>query len=433
MNKETAFERLNAYLGDLWIIDTHEHLPGREELLDPQGDFLHEYLWHYFCTDLVAAGLTQAQLARARDKSLPVMDRWAMLEPYWQRCRFTGYGRSLSRAVQGIYGLPDIRTDTIQELDARFKALRAEGSFEYVLKQKSRIHMSVLDSDLNCDKRYFRSMFRMDDFLSPHLLTDIQDAERRAGMRVRGFLDWLDACDKLVDEAWQAGAVGFKTTIAYERPLAVERASFHEAEACFNAFFDSAHIRTSPPVHTTRAYEDYMIHRILRRVEQRGMIAQIHTGMFDGFGNLMRNADPVPLCSLFPAFPDLRFVLMHIGYPYQMALSAIGKMFPNVYLDMCWAHILSPNASRQILSEWLDAMPYTKICAFGGDYLFIDGVYGHQAIAREDVAWSLAQKVAEGVMDEACARQIGYALLVSNPYTIFGLERLGVAPPPADG
>lgn len=49
---------------------------------------------------------------------------------------------------------------------------------------------------------------------------------------------------------------------------------------------------------------------------------------------------------------------------------------------MCWAHIVPPVASRNILSEWLEFLPYNKINGFGGDYCFVDGVYGHQYIAR---------------------------------------------------
>ena len=74
----------------------------------------------------------------------------------------------------------------------------------------------------------------------------------------------------------------------------------------------------------------------------------------------------------------------------------LAKNFPNVHLDMCWAHIVSPNASVLALQEWIDTVPLNKISAFGGDYLFVDGVYGHQHLARADVVRALAAKVEEG-------------------------------------
>ena len=41
------------------------------------------------------------------------------------------------------------------------------------------------------------------------------------------------------------------------------------------------------------------------------------------------------------------FDIFHIGYPYQQTLSALAKNFANVYIDMCWAHIISPDSQHQ--------------------------------------------------------------------------------------
>jgi hypothetical protein len=97
-------------------------------------------------------------------------------------------------------------------------------------------------------------------------------------------------------------------------------------------------------------------------------------------------------------------------------------MFPNVYADMCWVHIISPVAARNILSEWLELFPYTKINGFGGDYCLVDGVYGHQYLARRNIAAVLSEKVEDGLfsVEEAC--RIGKAILHDNPVRIFGLD-----------
>jgi len=89
---------------------------------------------------------------------------------------------------------------------------------------------------------------------------------------------------------------------------------------------------------------------------------------------------------------------------------------------MCWAHIISPAASRSALADFLDALPYTKISAFGGDYMFVDGVWGHLSLARENVARVLAEKVREGVFTREKALQIGLALFHDNPARIFRLQ-----------
>ena len=115
------------------------------------------------------------------------------------------------------------------------------------------------------------------------------------------------------------------------------------------------------------------------------------------------------------------FDIFHIGYPYQNILTVMAKNFQNVYIDMCWAHIVSPNASVQALIEWIDTVPLNKISAFGGDYLFVDGVYGHQYLARMDVARALSAKIEEGLFDIGKAEEIARLFLYENPKKLFRL------------
>jgi len=78
-------------------------------------------------------------------------------------------------------------------------------------------------------------------------------------------------------------------------------------------------------------------------------------------------------------------------------------------------------AAGRTLSEWLEFLPYTKICGFGGDYAFIDGVYAHQFMARNIIAEVLSEKVTSGLFGVEKACEIGKALLYDNPVRIFGL------------
>ena len=126
--------------------------------------------------------------------------------------------------------------------------------------------------------------------------------------------------------------------------------------------------------------------------------------------------------NLFIEYPGVRFDIFHMGYPYMMEMSNLAKNFRNVFIDMAWGNIISPEAARRALVEWLDAVPANKISAFGGDYCFVDGVYGHQKIARGNVAAALAQKVADGSFDLDRAKEIAHWLLVDNPTRIFRLE-----------
>jgi predicted TIM-barrel fold metal-dependent hydrolase len=165
-----------------------------------------------------------------------------------------------------------------------------------------------------------------------------------------------------------------------------------------------------------------MFHYILDLANRENLVVQIHTGIQEGSGNILENTRPELLTDLFLQYPDVDFDLFHIGYPFQNTIIVLAKYFPNVYIDMCWSHIVSPNASINFIQEFIDTVPLNKLSAFGGDYLFIDGVYGHQYLARINVAKALTLKVSDGIFDIDKAKETAKMFFYDNPMKLFRLE-----------
>jgi hypothetical protein len=118
--------------------------------------------------DLVSAGLPEEGLEKARNSSQDLMERWDLVEPHWHAAKSTGYGRALEIAARDLYGIPAITRETLPELNTAFVAAReCGGHFDFVLKEKSRIAVSILDADLGCDRRYFVSVSHPEGFLTP--------------------------------------------------------------------------------------------------------------------------------------------------------------------------------------------------------------------------------------------------------------------------
>ena len=421
-----CLDELREYIFNLEIVDTHEHLPAREDLREKPTDVLREYLTHYLSSDLVSAGLSPENLQRARDIKIPLPDRWQIVAPYWEACRHTGYCRSLDIAVRDLYNIEEIRRDTIEELDAAFQKSLEAGQFNKVLKEKSKIRISLLDSNPDCDRDFFRTVFRLDAYILPRTGEEIRTIEKEHGTRIASLEDWLEACEACMDRWIAKGAVALKSALAYLRTLKFEKVTRYEAERDFNAIFERRHFPDwEPDVFSIgKDFQDYMMHYILGLAGRRRLPVQIHTGIHAGNGNYIYHSDPSLLSNLFIAYPDVRFDLFHIGYPYHNVLGALAKTFPNVFIDMCWAHIISPNAATEALCEWIDTAPINKISAFGGDYCFIDGVYGHQYLARENVCRALSEKVEQGIFGVDRAKQIARMLFYDNPLNLFGLKEI---------
>ena len=418
-----VFDALRDYVFDLDIIDTHEHVPGREAARDMRTDVLAEYLAHYFSCDLVSAGLEPAQLQAARDASKPLAKRWALVEPFWDAARNTGYGRALDLAARDLYGFPRIDRKTIGPLAEAFAAARAAGrTYEDVLKTRSRIRLSILDSDLDCDPRFFRSTLRLDDFVTVATREALANLARAAGVDALHSLDDLeDACEKVLDQGLARGIVCLKSGLAYCRTLRYPKTPRADADADFTAIF--AEQSFTPPTRPfSGALANYMMHHVCRLADARALPFQFHTGIQEGNGNYVYHSDPALLTDLFLEYPNVRFDCFHIGYPYQQTLAVLAKNFRNVFIDFSWAHIISPAASVAALVEYLDSVPANKISGFGGDYCFVDGIYGHQFLAREDVARALAIRVDQGACDLDEARRLAKMILHDNPIAIFRLE-----------
>ena len=135
--------------------------------------------------------------------------------------------------------------------------------------------------------------------------------------------------------------------------------------------------------------------------------------------NLVTNSNPTHLVNLFIDYGEAKFDILHGSYPYTAELATLAKNFHNVYVDLCWLHIISPSHARRALSEFLDTVPSNKILAFGGDYRFVEGVYGHAVIARQNVAKVLTEKVEEDGYEEMEAIHLAKRLLRDNAIELF--------------
>lgn len=402
------------YVKELTIIDTHEHLPAFESKRD-HNDIISEFLGHYYNVDLVSAGLSLETCELVKGNTLSVKEKWDYIKHYWDVCKFTGYGQSLRIAARDLYGISEICDSTIEDLNEAYKKSFEENHYDIVLKEKSKIKKSILDiwGYEEVDSRYFIAANRIDRLINPQKSSDIAMIEKITGIMITSFEKYLEACKKRIDQYYSVSKI-LKLGSAYERTLEFSRAAKHEAESAFNKLSI-----TGPYFAYDQNLSNYLLHFILEYAQEKGMVLQIHTGIQEGHGNMLRNSAPGNLNSLFLEYPNMKFDLFHIGYPYQNELGSLCKMFPNVYVDMCWAHIVSPVAARNTLSEWLELFSYKKISGFGGDYQLIDGVYGHQYIARRNIAQVLSEKVENGLFEIEDACHIAKAILFDNPSELF--------------
>lgn len=166
-------------------------------------------------------------------------------------------------------------------------------------------------------------------------------------------------------------------------------------------------------------YRALLTDNILSMASELGLAVGVHTGMWGDF----RALDPKHLIPAIIRHPETKFDIYHMGMPWVRDTGIMGKNFPNVWLNLCWSHVISPRMVCSALDEWMDLVPMNKIIAFGGDYdKQIEKVYGHLVMARENIARVLGGRVDDGLMTEEEAITIAKKWFYHNPKELYDLK-----------
>ncbi len=417
--KTALYGRLKNEVDEIQIVDCHEHLERDRDFATGDGLHLGRLFWHYASCDLVSAGMPQADMAKMQnDRKLSPRERWALAEPWYRKAWNTGYCEALRIAIRDLYGIDDFSPDTA---DALTDALRKNVKAGFTRRVFDRAGIDFALNNLWGPRPVFNADFDPDcfipDMVEPFTSLPLQELARDSGLQVRTLDEYLAVIDHYFEKNGRAAAA-FKVGRAYDRTLFWEDVPRSAVEKTFNrllAFNDR------PDRRDVHALEDFILHYCCRKCGDYGVRMKFHTGLQEGNGNLITNSRAALLANLFMKYPKTTFDIYHISYPYQEEALTLVKNFANVTIDFCWMWIIGASAGRRMLSDLLDAVPANKIHGFGGDYLFVEGSYGHAAMARREITRVLCEKVEEGRFTEDQALTVARQLLRDNALENFGL------------
>ncbi|MGQ9639407.1 MAG: amidohydrolase family protein [Candidatus Bathyarchaeia archaeon] len=439
MGMET--ENIRNEISRIRLIDTHEHLQRENDRIKSDVDVLSIFLLQYASSDLISSGLSYREYQKILDPKEPIEQRWETISPFWEKIRNTAYARALNIAARDLYG-SELNKDTCREISLKMKEMNRKGLYRWVLKERSGIDISLQDTLLKpkshaywntppvnklleVDREFFIPVHRFQDFITIQDRSDVEAIAYRRGTSIHTLSDLLENLEAEFHEL-SGRIAAVKLWLGYRRQILFEKATFHEAERVFNRIFsqkvfdrvDADGVGMTVPEDITleeaKPLHDFIVHKLIQLAGRYGVPIQIHTGMHERNENLLINTNPINLTNLFMEYKNVKFDLFHGGYPYIGESAVLAKNFSNVYLDMAWLHIISPNTAREALSEWLDTVPSNKILGFGGDYIFVEGVYGHSVIARENIARVLTRKVEDGDFKVEEALTIARKILREN-------------------
>ncbi len=416
------------------FVDTHEHLweesmrvrgvaQGKDSKL-PAPD-LGMLFCHYTNSDLIVSGMPPKDMERVTEYELSPREKWALVAPFYERIRHTGYGRFVRETVRKLFDEDDLRDDNAESISEKLRKAVQPGFYRIVLRDFANVEYAQVNN--------LQAPVFMQTELPDLLCQDISTVPLSSGLDVKGLSkafnkevgslkDWHELIDGCFAR-FGPRAIATKNQSAYARGLDYDEVSAEDAAPLFARHLQNPR-RLTPA--ETKAVQDHLFHYCIDKATEYKLPVKLHTGYFAGHGGMPLHrvrANAGDACALLRAHPDARFDFFHIDYPYQDEMIAIAKHYPNAWVDMCWTWIINPAACVRFVKEFVTAAPVNKLLTFGGDVLPVELVPGHAAVARQGLAQAVSELVAENWVGAGEVETLIRRLMCGNAHELFDYER----------
>lgn len=395
---------LYDYILSLPLFDSNESLPPVEELR-PRRDIIAEFMGDMPAESLAAAGLPPEKLELARGGELSIREKWELIAPYWSRARFTPGCRAAELASRELYGFDAINRESIEALDATFRSTFGGDRYNYIMRERCNIELAVLFAQPSgtADRRYFLPSADIGGLVAPDSREALLAAGREVGVTASAFDDYLEACARKIGFL-SADSRALTCETAGRRMPSPYKTSYSDARSAFDSFMEDSRYTESS------ALQRFLYRFLLGLASERGMTFRLD----EDSRSCAFHDDPDGFRGLSELFPKLKFDILVSAYPRRHSLGYMAGLLPNVYV----------NLSRSVgaAAEYLEFVPYNKIIVFGGGCTTVDAIYGRAALARENLARVLSEKIGAGVVKPGDARTVARALTCGNAREIYRPE-----------
>jgi hypothetical protein len=429
-DNNNVYQNIRQHADQVKVINTHEHQHQPEEYGNYKFRFYHLLAASYLSADVTSEGANGHNWKLMDSLSLDQL--WDIYGEALNCTRATSYYSQFVKGFRKLYGFSDLYfteeniatlssqiEDNYKDYKSWFDNAFQEAGFELMFIDQ---YWKPFNTEI--DERYFALAFNINALVSasskkPEKGSELGGFYKEAageGYKINDLNEYLAFCDHLFKKNVERKAICIKNSQAYSRTLFYENIAYEEARNLFAK--PSARL---PPMEAKKI-EDFMFHWIIQKAVEYDLPVQIHTGYLAGNSNTLDNGQPVKLNNLFLQYPEAKFSLFHGGFPWTGEYAALGKMFPNVYLDLVWLPQISREEAVNSLDVMLDCVPYNKFF-WGGDCGLIEESVGSLEFAKDVISEVLSRRVARGLLTEEVALEIVDRIFRKNALEVFNLEK----------
>lgn len=415
---------LACAIAEMPLHDTHEHLASEDRYVASPPDVLRDLFDNYILGDLAVAGASPEAIARLLDADDPdLRARFEGIAPAWESCRHTGYGDAVRAIARDVFGIEMLTASALEAAQPMSVALRAPGKRLEILQRAGLDHVQVDDCVWKCAPDQSGPDFFLYDLSWLSFSSGQVDAARihaEVGVEVTD-LETLRGAMEALFVRYAPFAVAVKTQHAYNRTLRWSEPD----EATVARALDKTLVGIAPDEGEFLALGDWCLARGVELAGQFGLPVKIHTGYYAGHSRMLMDRIPAGhLSALLARYPQTRFVLMHIAYPYSDEVLALAKHYPNVWVDLCWAWSINPLAASDFVRQFVHAAPSNKLLGFGGDSVWPWASVAYADQARAWLTRALEVEVTDRLLTEQDAIALAHRFLHENQRICFDIDGL---------
>ena len=421
-----CYDDLRAYCESVPLVDCHDHT---RVCAPKHSDPIRMIIGVNLRCDMLSVS-SEAEVALLEDEGRSLDERWPILEKVWSRTCHTGFAQVARRVLRRFHGEEELSLGTLERLQDRLLDLTDEKVFDSILEEAgiavrlvsiAPVPITVLDGLGRLPPRS-KLVVNLPEYHGITNHTAVQTNVAPLGYTVNSLDAYLDACGQLFARYRDSGAVAFKDASAYARTLDYGNPTRAAAEGVFNRFMADPRRSASHP-DEARPLGDFLFHRFMDMARDMDLPVQIHTGHLTFMRNDIARANAIGLTRVIELHRDVRFDLFHANWPYSAEIVYLGKNYPNVTIDFCWANIVDPVYCQRLFREVLACVPHGKIHGYGSDFDGLaDRAWAHADMARDNIAIALADMVEAEYLDLDEAREVAHAWLFGNAREFFRLD-----------
>lgn len=386
MDQHSIHEQLADFAAGLPITDCCEH--------------------HRPVTDATRGGLAAwlASTHLGRTWTQPASDEWPALARWLADASTTRAYRWLLEAMRRVLSFgTEINESNFQRISAKLNALMTDPAATARLAMETvRIERVLLDAywnpfdpNIRWDSLGYRPLLNVDPFLRPRdsaceKYLDLW--KRRMNLRTGEFDEYLHFVASAILESRDLGTVGLTCRLGRRRPLPTGVCSRQRAAELYEG-------QDPPDPAGIVELESYLFWHVLHQAEFVGLSVMIEVGEMPSAG-----CHVLQLMPTLERFKQVRFGLLGGGYPWCRETVALGRQFTNLYVDLGRIAMISPEAARQFLGEWIDLVPGgTKRLTFSGTSATLLETYAARLATEDLLADVLSNRVADCLLPMSAA------------------------------